>query len=119
MHYTTLEEIPLGEVITTGTFLVNQYPTVLLFDSRAAHSFMSQTFVSKHNQKVVIVDKGSYCISAAESQISTNQIVRDVRISISNREYTVDLVVLPGLGIDVILGIKWMSGHGVLIDTST
>ena len=42
-----------------------------------------------------------------------------MRISISNREYTTDLVVLPGLGIDVILGMKWMSGHGVLIDTST
>ena len=28
-------------------------------------------------------------------------------------------MVLPGLGIDVILGLKWMSGHGVLIDTST
>ena len=33
--------------------------------------------------------------------------------------YTADLVVLPGLGIDIILGMKWMSGHGVLIDTST
>ena len=33
--------------------------------------------------------------------------------------YTSDLVILPGLGIDVILGMKWMSGHGVLIDTST
>jgi hypothetical protein len=42
-----------------------------------------------------------------------------VSISISNREYTTDLIVLPGLGIDVILGMKWMSGHGVLIDTST
>ena len=28
-------------------------------------------------------------------------------------------MVLPSLGIDVILGMKWMSGHGVLIDTST
>ena len=42
-----------------------------------------------------------------------------MRISISNWEYTTDLVVLPGLGIDVILGMIWMSGHGVLIDTST
>jgi hypothetical protein len=40
-------------------------------------------------------------------------------ISISNREYTVDPIVLSGLRIDVILGMKWMSGHGVLIDTST
>ena len=30
-----------------------------------------------------------------------------------------DLIVLLGLAIDVILGMKWMSGHGVLIDTST
>ena len=119
MHYTTLEEIPSGEVVTAGTFLVNQHPTVVLFDSRASHPFMSQTFVSKHNQRVVTVDKDSYCISTVGNQISTNQIVRDVRISISNQEYTIDLVVLPGLGLDVILGMKWMSGHGVHIDTST
>ena len=30
-----------------------------------------------------------------------------------------DLIVLPGLAIDVILGMKWMSDHGVLINTST
>ena len=30
-----------------------------------------------------------------------------------------DLLILPGLAIDVILGIKWMSDHGVLIDTIT
>ena len=119
MHYTTLEEIPSGEVVTTGTFLVNQHPAVVLFDFRASHSFMSQTFASKHDQRVVTVDKGGYCISVAGNNISTNQIVRDVRISISNREYTSDLVVLPGLGIDVILGMKWMSDHGVLIDTLT
>ena len=102
-----------------GTFLVNQHSIVILFDSGASHSFMSQTFASKHDQRVVNIDKGGYCISAAKNNISTNQIIRDVRISISNREYTSDLVVLPGLGIDVILGMKWMSGHGVLIDTST
>ena len=84
MHYTTLEEIPLGEVVTTGTFLVNQHPAVVLFDSGASHSFMSQTFTSKHDQRVVTVDKGGYCISAVRNNISTNQIVRDVRISISN-----------------------------------
>ena len=89
---------------------MNQHPTIVLFDSGASHSFMSQIFASKHDQRVVTVDKGGYCISAAENNISTNQIVRDVRISIHNREYTSDLVILLGLGIDVILGMKWMSG---------
>ena len=72
MHYTTLEEITLGEVVTVGMFLVNQHPAVILFDSRASHSFMSQIFASKHDQRVVIVDKGDYCISAAKNNISTN-----------------------------------------------
>ena len=30
-----------------------------------------------------------------------------------------DLIVLSGLAIDVILGMKWMSDHGVLIDIIT
>ena len=84
MYYTTLEEIPSGEVVTAGTFFVNQHLIVVLFDSGASHSFMSQTFTSKHDQRVITIDKGGYCISVAGNNISTNQIVRDVRISISN-----------------------------------
>ena len=84
MHYTTLEEIPLGEVVTVGTFLMSQHLAVVLFDSRASHSFMSQIFASKHDQRVVTIDKGGYCISVSRNNVSTNQIVRDVRISISN-----------------------------------
>ena len=42
-----------------------------------------------------------------------------MQLEIEGRSYQVDLVVLPGLGIDVILGMNWMSSHGVLIDTST
>jgi hypothetical protein len=99
-------------------FLVNHHPAIVLFDFGASHSFMSQTFASKHDQKIFVVDQGGYCIRAGNN-ILTNQIVRDVLISISEREYITDLVVLPGLGIDVILGMNWMSGHGVLIDTST
>jgi hypothetical protein len=106
LHYTAIEEIHSGEVVTAGMFLVNHHPVIVLFDSGASHSFMSQTFTSKHDQKIIVVDKGGYCISSARASISTNQIVRDVLISIREREYTIDLVVLPGLGIDVILGMN-------------
>ena len=119
MHYTTIEEIPTGEVVTAGMFLVNQHPVVVLFDSRASYSFMSQAFASKHGHHVVDLDKGKFCISATGNQISTNQLVRDVHIAIEGRNYSANLVVLPGLGIDVILGMNWMSIHRVLIDTST
>jgi len=119
VHYTTVEEIPVGEVVTAGMFLVNQHPIVVLFDFGASHSFMSQAFASKHEQHVVDLDSGKFCISAAGNQISRNQLVRDVHIAIEGRDYSADLVILPGLGIDIILGMNWRSKHGVLIDTST
>ena len=119
MHYIAVEEILGGEVVTTGMFLVNKHSAIVLFDFGASHSFMSQAFASKYDQKIIEVNKGGYSISLARATISTNQIVRDVLISIQEREYTVDLIVLLGLAIDVILGMKWMSDHGVLIDTST
>jgi len=119
VHYTTVEEIPVGEVVTAGMFLVNQHPAVVLFDSGASHSFMSQAFASKHGQHVVDLYQGKFCISATGNQISTNQLVRDVHIAIEGRSYSANLVILSGLGIDVILGMNWMSDHVVLIDTST
>jgi hypothetical protein len=119
VHYTIVEEIPSSEVVTASTFLVNQHPVVVLFDSGASYSFVSSIFVSKHNLKVITIAKGGYCISVSGNNISTNQVVNDVRIEIGDREFAIDLVVLPGVGIDVILGMKWMSGNGVLIDTST
>ena len=77
-----MTEIPSREVVTPGKFLMNQHPTVVLFDSGASHSFMSPAFASKYNQKVITLSMGSYCISAAGSNISTNQTVQDVSIEI-------------------------------------
>ena len=94
-------------------FLVNKHPAIVLFDSGASTSFMSQAFASRYDQKVIEVNKGGYSISLAGATISTNQIVREVLISIQEREYIVDLIVLPGLTIDMILGMKWMSDHGI------
>ena len=91
-----MEEIPAGKVVSASMFLVNKHPAIVLFDSGASHSFMSQTFASKHDQKIIKVDKGGYGISLVGATISTNQLVRDVLISIQEREYTMDLIVLLG-----------------------
>jgi hypothetical protein len=119
VKYTTVEQVPIGEVIMAGAFLVNQQPAVVLFDSVASYSFISSTFATKHGMKMVTLDKGGYNISASRNNISTNQLVLGAKIEIEGHLYDVDLVVLPGLGLDVILGMKWMGGNSVLIDTST
>ena len=75
--------------------------------------------MSKHNLKAVTLDKDSNCISAAGNNISTNQVVLGVTPKIGDYQFLADLVVLPGVGIDVILKMKWMSGNEVLIYTTT
>jgi hypothetical protein len=118
VQYTTVESIPSGKIITPGVFLVNQQPAIVLFNSGASHSFISSTFAAKHGMKVFTLDNSGYNISAAENNISTNQLVLGAKIEIEGRLYDLDLMVLPGLGLDVILGMKWMSGNNVLIDTA-
>ena len=86
MHYTAVEEVPAGEVVTASMFLVKKHPAIVLFDSGASHSFMSQAFASKYDQKIIEVNKGGYSISSAGATIFMNQIVRDVLVSIQERE---------------------------------
>jgi hypothetical protein len=119
VHYTSIKEIPSGEVVTAGKFLVDQHPVVVLFDSGVSHSFISPMFASKFPHKLHTVKSGGYCIRAVSGNIPMNQVVGDVELKIEGRKYSVTLVVLPRLGIDVIMGLNWMSENGVLIDTST
>ena len=60
-----MDEIPVGEVVTASMFLVNKHPAIVSFDSRASHSFISQAFASRNDQKVIEVNKGGYSISSA------------------------------------------------------
>ena len=78
-----MEAIPAGEVVTAGKFLVNQCDALVLFDS--SHSFVSSDFVSKHNLKAITLEKGSYCISAAGNDISTNQVFLGATLEIGDR----------------------------------
>jgi hypothetical protein len=48
IYYTQVATTPEGERVMMGTFLVANYPAVILFDSGASHTFISTNFVEKH-----------------------------------------------------------------------
>ena len=106
MNYTNIANIRSGEVVTAGKFLVDQHPIVVLFDLGASHSFISPAFASKFMQKIYTIEGEGYCIRATSGTIPTKLVVGDVQLEIEGRSYQVDLVVLPGLGINVILGMN-------------
>jgi hypothetical protein len=49
------------------------------------------------------------------ADLLTNQIVRGVTLNIADRQYKLNLIVMPGLVLDVIMGMNWMNKMGVVI----
>ncbi|WVZ97851.1 hypothetical protein U9M48_043360 [Paspalum notatum var. saurae] len=115
VHYIHLEQIPVGEPVLAGTFSVNGHPTVVLFDSGATHTFISQSYASKHGIKTSCI-KESYNISALGNPINTNLIVKRLLLSIGGEDFIISPVVLPHQGIDVILGMNWMNENHAVLD---
>jgi hypothetical protein len=102
-----VDEIPEGEPVTVGKFPVNQHPVVVLFDSGSSHSFMSQAFAWKHKQLCIDLSYG-YCTSSAGADVLTIQMVRGATLELGSREFRVNLIVMPGLVLDIIIGMNWM-----------
>jgi hypothetical protein len=48
VNYTTMEDIPKGEHVLTGTFSLNGFPIIVLFDSDSTHDFISRACTQKH-----------------------------------------------------------------------
>jgi hypothetical protein len=118
VHHTTIDDIPEGEPVIAGMFSINNHLAIVLFDSRSSHSFISQAFARKHEQKIVELEC-AYRISSARADLLTNQIVREVTLNIAGRQYKLNLIVMPGLVLDVIMGINWMNKIGVVIDVGS
>jgi hypothetical protein len=76
-----------------------------LFDSGSSHSFISQAFARKYEQKIVELEC-AYRISSARPDLLTNQIIQGVTMNIADRQYKLNLIVMPGIVLDVIMGMN-------------
>jgi hypothetical protein len=110
VNFTTLSELAEGAPKMTGTFSINHQPVIILFDSSATHSFIS----SKCGIKVGLDSyptQGAYMIATPGSKIASNQIYRKVPIQLGSNLIKTDLLLLDLEGMDVLLGMDWMTRH--------
>jgi hypothetical protein len=118
VNFTTLSELPKDAPIMTGTFSINHQPVIILFDSGATHSFIS----SKCGTKVglnLYPTKGAYMIATPGGKIVSNQIYRKVPIQLGSNLIKTNLLLLDLEGMDVLLGLDWMTRHQVSLDISS
>ena len=85
-----------------GKYLLSSALATVLFDSGASHSFISSSFVEKHNIPTVLL-KTPLITRTPGGDIKCQLGCLWVRIHLSGVEFIADLEVLKSKGIDVIL----------------
>jgi hypothetical protein len=98
-----------------GMFLVNDTSVVVLFNSGASHSFISAAYVGKHNLPLALL-RCQMIVSSPGGDMPTRQLCPKMNFKIRGVDFVVNLIVLELKGIDVILGMDWLSKYKVLID---
>jgi hypothetical protein len=118
LNFTTLEELPEGGPIMTGTFSDFNQPALVLFDSGVSHSFISQKFSVKC-QLPFYHTQGSFMIAMPGGNIATNQLNRNVPISLGSKIFKTTFLILGLEGMDIILRADWMTQHRVVLDVAS
>jgi hypothetical protein len=118
VNFTTLSELPEGARIMMGTFSINHQPMIILFDTGATHSFISSKCGTKERLDLYPTS-GAYTIATLGGKISSNQIYRKVSIQLGSNLIKTDLLLLDLEGMDVLLGMDWMTRHRVSLDISS
>jgi hypothetical protein len=117
LNLTTLEELPEGAPIMTGTFSVFNQPALILFDSGASHSVISQKFSVKC-QLPFYHTQGAFMITMSGGRVATNQLNRSVHILLGSKIFKTTLLILGLENVDIILGTNWMTQHQVVLDVA-
>jgi hypothetical protein len=103
-NYTTVEEIPMGEVLA-GTFFLNEHPVIILFDSKASHDFIGSTCAKKAMLSMVATE-APYVISTLGGRVDADRIIGKAPLELAGRVFSTDLIILKDQGLNVILGMS-------------
>ena len=88
-----------------GMFTIDTHLAYVLFDSGASHSFMSMGFAHRHNIPLMAIPF-AYRISTPGAQMCFNTRTDTVSLVLATHTYRLQFMILPGQGIDAILGMN-------------
>jgi hypothetical protein len=115
VNFTTLSELPEGASVIMGTFTLHHHPAIILFDSGATYNFISTRFGTKIGLDFYPTN-GTYMITTPGGRIASNQIYREVPIQMGSTLIRIALIALNLEGMDILLGMDWMTRQRVSLD---
>ncbi|XP_028547385.1 uncharacterized protein LOC114578401, partial [Dendrobium catenatum] len=101
--------------VVTGTLTISDLPARVLFDSGASHSFISEIFCEKVNVEPVSFNPGLHVRLPTGNYLNASTKC-SVEFMINSRRFQTDLIVLPLVEFDIILGMDWLVKHFATIE---
>ena len=110
MNHVSVEEVEAQPDAVIGKFLVKSFTTLVLFDTGASHSYISRVFVVKYNLPPKVL-RTPMLVSSPGAEYMASLWCDRLPLRIGNYVYPSDLIVLESQGLDVILGMDWLSKY--------
>jgi hypothetical protein len=114
VNHVAVEDAQAAPDVIIGMILINDNGAIVLFDSRASHSFVAANFVQKYNLPLSML-KNRMIVSSPRGDMHARHVCPNVSILIKGVEFLANLIVLESKGIDMILGMDWLSKHKGMI----
>jgi hypothetical protein len=115
LNHMNIEEAQEATDVVLGMFPINSIPARVLFDSGASHSFVTESFAYKSGITPTPM-RHAMRVQIPGSITEARWTCQEVPIEIHGVEFLADLIVLGTRGLEVVLGMNWMSRHQGVID---
>src|SRR3954468_14432589 len=115
VNHINVEEIYEKSDVVAGKFKLNSIPTLVLFYTGASHSFISRAFVDRNRFPTENIG----CpikVSSPGGDMIVSLGCRDLVIEFGKHKFLVSLIILDSQGLDVILGMDWMTKYEGVLD---
>ena len=118
MNHVNVEEVEEQPDVVIGKFLVKSFTAIVLFDTGASHSYISRGFVDKYKLPTQAL-RSPMLVSSPGAEYMASRWCDQIPLTIGTHVFPSDLIILESQGLDVILGMDWMSKFGGSIDCAS
>jgi hypothetical protein len=118
LNYTSMMNTPEGAAVLTGIFSIQGFSVKNLFDSGATHSFINEKILNKLGLKSCHMNR-PFLITTPGGRVTTGSLVMRVQLELGSKIVPANLLVLSLEGIDVIIGMDWLTQHQVVLDIAS
>ncbi|XP_075473375.1 uncharacterized protein LOC142504385 [Primulina tabacum] len=102
--------------VISGNILIFDKEALTLIDTGATHSFMSEVFMYYLYVEPTVMPLHFNIVLPSSDEICPTSILKACSVQVGTRLLFADLIVIPTVAFDVILGMDWLSAYHAVIN---